>query len=64
MQSVSGGTGSGLGSRLLERIRDAYPKHFLLTVAVTPFMVCRTLVIWDKLGVGGTHNMLDGCIAW
>ena len=35
--SVSGGTGAGLGSRLLQSLRTEYPKACLLDVAVTPF---------------------------
>ncbi|XP_064598266.1 tubulin delta chain-like [Liolophura sinensis] len=34
--SLSGGTGSGLGSRLCEEIRDAYPMQYLLSCAVAP----------------------------
>jgi hypothetical protein len=35
--SLAGGTGSGLGSRLLLDVRDAYPKRWLLSAAVLPF---------------------------
>lgn len=34
--SLAGGTGSGLGSRLLLDIRDHYPKKWLLSAAVLP----------------------------
>ncbi|CAD5230835.1 unnamed protein product [Bursaphelenchus okinawaensis] len=34
--SVSGGTGSGMGSRLLESLRDAYPKKMVQTYSVFP----------------------------
>ncbi|TPX44893.1 hypothetical protein SeLEV6574_g04211 [Synchytrium endobioticum] len=37
LHSVAGGTGSGLGSRLAEEIRDMFPKGFLLSAAVIPF---------------------------
>jgi hypothetical protein len=37
LHSVAGGTGSGLTSRLLEELRDAYPRIFLTTVAIAPF---------------------------
>jgi len=40
MHSVAGGTGSGLGSRLLQHIRDTYAKQYILTCSVTPF--CET----------------------
>ena len=35
--SVGGGTGSGLGSLLLQEVRDAYPKHYLTSAAMCPF---------------------------
>nr|WAQ15577.1 tubulin zeta [Halisarca dujardinii] len=34
--SLAGGTGSGLGSRLVEELRSEHPKSFLLSVAVAP----------------------------
>ena len=34
--SLGGGTGSGLGARLAEEIRDAFPKASLLTTSVLP----------------------------
>ena len=38
MHSLSGGTGSGCGSRLIEHIRDAYGwKKYLYTCSVAPF---------------------------
>ena len=37
--SVAGGTGSGLGSYLLERINDRYPKKLIQTYSVFPNMV-------------------------
>lgn len=36
LHSVAGGTGSGLGSNLLEAIADRYPKKFLTTHSVFP----------------------------
>lgn len=36
LHSVAGGTGSGLGSSLLEAISDRYPKKFLSTYSVFP----------------------------
>ncbi|XP_065842239.1 tubulin delta chain-like [Oscarella lobularis] len=35
--SLSGGTGSGLGSRLVETIRDDYPLAHLMSVTVAPY---------------------------
>ena len=34
--SLSGGTGSGLTSRLVERIRDEYPLHHIMSIAIAP----------------------------
>lgn len=34
--SLGGGTGSGLGTRLAEEVRDAYPKASLLTTSILP----------------------------
>ncbi|XP_033628516.1 tubulin delta chain-like [Asterias rubens] len=36
VHSLSGGTGSGLGSSLYEKIRDEYPMTYILSVAVGP----------------------------
>lgn len=36
MHSVAGGTGSGLGSNLLEILQERYPKSFLTTYSVFP----------------------------
>lgn len=36
MHSVAGGTGSGLGSKLAEKIKEEYPSCFLLTTSVLP----------------------------
>lgn len=39
MYSLAGGTGSGMGSRLLELLRDDYPKTYLIT---TPIFAVKT----------------------
>ena len=36
MHSLAGGTGSGLGSRLLEDYRDEYGKAYMMTTSVWP----------------------------
>ncbi|XP_071100932.1 tubulin delta chain-like [Haliotis cracherodii] len=36
MHSLSGGTGSGLGSRLCELIREEYPMNYLMSCAIAP----------------------------
>ena len=37
LHSLAGGTGSGLGSRIAEEVREAFPKHFILAVSIAPF---------------------------
>ncbi|GMF10134.1 unnamed protein product [Phytophthora lilii] len=36
MHSLGGGTGSGLGCRVLENMRDTYPKAYIVTASVAP----------------------------
>jgi len=36
LHSLAGGTGSGLGSRLAEKVRDLSPRGFLLSAAIAP----------------------------
>ena len=36
VHSLAGGTGSGLGSRLIESLRDEYPTNFITTISVYP----------------------------
>ena len=38
--SIAGGTGSGMGSFLLERLTDRYPKKLIQTYSVFPNLVC------------------------
>ena len=40
--STSGGTGSGLGSHLLEEIRDNYPVNYIASITVLPFQLGET----------------------
>ena len=37
LKSLAGGTGSGLGAHLIERMRDDYPKAMILNTAVWPY---------------------------
>ncbi|KAJ3075454.1 hypothetical protein HDU98_008073 [Podochytrium sp. JEL0797] len=46
IHSIAGGTGSGLGSRLAEEMRDADPKRFLWSVSVSPFIGGETCLQW------------------
>lgn len=36
IHSIAGGTGSGMGSNLLERLNDRYPKKLIQTYSVFP----------------------------
>lgn len=38
LQSLAGGTGSGLGSFLLERVKERYGKNIVLSIAVLPHL--------------------------
>jgi hypothetical protein len=42
VHSLAGGTGSGLGSRLLEEYRDQFGKSYLMTVSIWPSMAGET----------------------
>ncbi len=37
MHSIGGGTGSGLGSNIIQNLRDVYPRLYLLAVSIAPF---------------------------
>eukprot|EP01113_Clastostelium_recurvatum_P040939 TRINITY_DN6438_c0_g1_i6.p1 TRINITY_DN6438_c0_g1~~TRINITY_DN6438_c0_g1_i6.p1 ORF type:complete len:269 (+),score=28.71 TRINITY_DN6438_c0_g1_i6:32-838(+) len=37
IHSLAGGTGSGLGSRIVSAIRDEYPHGYVLSIVVSPF---------------------------
>ncbi|KAL0488132.1 tubulin delta [Acrasis kona] len=37
IHSLSGGTGSGLGSRLIEEIRNKHPTMYIISICVAPF---------------------------
>lgn len=36
LHSIAGGTGSGMGSWLLERLKDQFPKQLIQTYSVFP----------------------------
>lgn len=44
MHSIAGGTGSGLGSYLLEKISDRYPKKLVQTYSVFPTQTSEVVV--------------------
>ena len=37
LQSLAGGTGSGLGAHLIETLRDTFPKSCMVNLAVWPY---------------------------
>ncbi|KAH7107781.1 tubulin gamma chain [Auriculariales sp. MPI-PUGE-AT-0066] len=45
MHSIAGGTGSGLGSYILERINDKFPKKLIQTYSVFPNMSVADVVV-------------------
>jgi tubulin gamma len=45
MHSIAGGTGSGMGSFLLERLNDKFPKKLLQTYSVFPNQVDGDVVV-------------------
>jgi tubulin gamma len=45
LHSIAGGTGSGLGSYLLERLNDRYPKKLIQTYSVFPDSTAGDVVV-------------------
>jgi tubulin gamma len=45
LHSIAGGTGSGLGSYLLEALNDRYPKKLIQTYSVFPNTVTTDVVV-------------------
>jgi tubulin gamma len=45
MHSVSGGTGSGLGSYILEQLADHFPKKFVQTYSIFPSQVQGEVIV-------------------
>ena len=48
--SISGGTGSGMGSFLLENLNDAFPKKLIQTYSVFPNLVNSFNPIFYSIG--------------
>jgi hypothetical protein len=44
LHSLAGGTGSGLGARVISEIRDWFPKEFITTASFAPFVTGETAV--------------------
>ena len=64
LQSLGGGTGSGLGSRLLEMLRDDYPRAALISVAVAPFASGETPLQHynTALALATAHEVADAVV--
>lgn len=65
LHSVAGGTGSGLGSRLIMELRDQYPEATLGTASIAPFQTGETAL--QHLNLSLTLNALlefSDCCFW
>ena len=58
--SLGGGTGSGMGTLLISKIREEYPDRIMLTFSVFPSPKVRWFGVWrggvERGGGGGTAN--------
>ncbi|KAJ3105925.1 hypothetical protein HDU97_007271 [Phlyctochytrium planicorne] len=61
IHSIAGGTGSGLGSRILEELRSECPKSTLLTCSIIPFVNGETALQHYNtvLSLGCMQNFAD-----
>lgn len=64
LHSLSGGTGSGLGSKLCEEIRDTFPAGHILTVSVVPHQSGESpLQNYNSLlSLASLHRSTDGVL--
>ncbi|KAM3873356.1 tubulin delta chain-like [Diretmus argenteus] len=64
LHSLSGGTGSGLGSKLCEEIRDTFPTGHILTVSVAPHQSGESpLQHYNSLlSLASIHRSADGLL--
>ena len=44
IQSMAGGTGSGLGTYISEQVKEAYPKKPLINIAIWPYSTGEIIV--------------------
>uniref|UniRef100_A0A6P6Y8T1 Tubulin gamma chain-like n=1 Tax=Dermatophagoides pteronyssinus TaxID=6956 RepID=A0A6P6Y8T1_DERPT len=61
LHSINGGTGSGLGSALLEFLRDAFPKKILQTYSVLPDCDASSSVVVQPYNAMLTFDRLTHC---
>merc|ERR1711964_733340 len=57
--SLGGGTGSGLGTLLLLKIRDAYPDRLTKTYSIYPSPKVSDTVVEPYNAVLATHQLLE-----
>ncbi|KAF1796465.1 hypothetical protein FB192DRAFT_1463182 [Mucor lusitanicus] len=61
--SLGGGTGSGLGSLLLSKIREEYPDRMLCTYSVVPSPKVSDTVVEPYNAVLSVHQLVENCDA-
>ncbi|KAF1796686.1 beta-tubulin, partial [Mucor lusitanicus] len=61
--SLGGGTGSGLGSLLLSKIREEYPDRILSTYSVLPSPKVSDTVVEPYNAVLSVHQLVENCDA-
>ncbi|KAG1319814.1 hypothetical protein G6F62_011659 [Rhizopus arrhizus] len=61
--SLGGGTGSGLGSLLLSKIREEYPDRILSTYSVVPSPKVSDTVVEPYNAVLSVHQLVENCDA-
>ncbi len=59
LHSLGGGTGSGLGSLLLRKLRDEYPHLVISTHSITPTVEHSTIVVEPYNAVLGLNQLLE-----
>ncbi|CDH53366.1 beta-partial [Lichtheimia corymbifera JMRC:FSU:9682] len=61
--SLGGGTGSGMGSLLLSKIREEYPDRMLCTYSVVPSPKVSDTVVEPYNAVLSVHQLVENCDA-
>ena len=59
LHSLGGGTGSGLGTLLVSRIRDDYPDITVCTYSICPYISVTSSVVEPYNAVFALHELLD-----
>lgn len=59
MHSLGGGTGSGLGTLLLLKIRDLYPDRITTTTSIYPSPIISDAVVEPYNAILSTHQLLE-----